>query len=232
MKKIIYSIIIVIICFPIAASAGSGASDIFIIGKIEFIGKNGKEGIVVLSSPDKTYLLDKGISLLIKRGNEQVILKIDDIQGKYLRCVVNEIKGSSVVKYGEDVYYSESINGSVKYRDAKKMLVKLIRIYEDFILKIESTEEPAAITETVRNFTVQLDTLIPELKRIHGKYPELKKSDINPPAELQNEFSLLEMLEPRLRDSFYKIKIYDKDENVKKAIDELQKVLIKMNAER
>jgi len=68
--------------------------------------------------------------------------------------------------------------------------------------------------------------------RINKRYPELKKFNASFPAELKNESELLELLEPRLRDAFFKIKMYGNNENIKKATDDLQKVLLKMNTEK
>lgn len=221
-----------IIFISIAASGKENIPDEFVIGKLEFISENGREGIVVVNSPDKAYLLNKGILILLKRGSKQIILKIKDADGKYLRCILNSETESTVIKHGEDVCYSEVLNSSIKYRDAKRILAELIKLYENFILKIESTEDPQTISSAVNNFSSDLERLIPEMKRINSRYPELEKFKLSPPAELQSESSMLEVLEPRLKEAFFKIKLYSSDENVKKATENLQKVLIKMNPGR
>ena len=220
------------ILLSIAAYVNDIDQDEFIIGKAEFTVKSGREAIVVLNAPGKAYLLTKGVLLLIKRGNEKIILKINDTDGKYFRCLVNSEKITEVIKEGEDVYYSDSLNSSIKYRDAKRILGELIKLYENFILKVESTEDAVIIAEAVSSFSMGLDKLIPEMKRINSKYPELAKFNVSPPAELQNESEMLEVLEPRLKNVFFKIKLFNNDENVKKATDDLQKVLQKMNTGR
>lgn len=201
----------------------------FIAGKFEFINKSGNEGIVLLSSPEKAYLLNRGVLLLIKRGDKQITLKITDVQGTHLRCSINSEAEIARLIHGENVYYSDTINSSIKYRDAKRILLQLIKLYEDFIFKIESTEEPAVMAGTVNNFSSELDKLLPEMKRINNKYPELAKFKLSPPAELINESAMLEVLEPRLRDAFFKIQMFGSDANVKKATDDLHKILQKMN---
>ncbi|PKL18592.1 MAG: hypothetical protein CVV49_05220 [Spirochaetae bacterium HGW-Spirochaetae-5] len=202
----------------------------FIAGKVEFINKNGSEGIIPLSSPGKAYLLNKGVLLVIKRGDKQIVLRITDVQGEHLKCSVNNEAGADRLIYGEDVYYSEVINSGIKYRDAKRILAQLIKLYEEFIFKIESTEDPAVLANTVNSFSSELDKLLPEMKRINSRYPELEKFKLSPPAELLNESAMLEVLEPRLRDAFFKIQMFGSDENVKKATNDLHKVLQKMNA--
>lgn len=224
--------ILFIICFPVFANGKDIVPDEFLIGKIDFIEKSGKEGIVVLSSPEKWYLLNKGVMLLIKRGSETITLKVNDVDGKYIRCVLKSSSSGTLLIAGEDVYYSDSLNSGIKYRDAKKIILEMIKLYEKFILKVESTEDPRLISDAVKIFTFELDKLIPEMKRINSKYPELEKFNLSPPAELQNESAMLEVLETRLRDAFFKVKMYSTDENVKKATEDLQKVLSKINSGR
>jgi len=206
--------------------------DEFIAGKVEFTGKNGKEGILVITSPEKAFLLNKGVLLVIKRGEERIVLKINDVEGKYLRCRVDSETGNTVIKEGEDVFYSDSYNSDIKYRDAKRILAEHIRLYENFILKIESTEDTRIIADAVRNLSAELDKLIPEMKRINSKYPELGQKNALPPVELQGETSRLEILEPRLKEAFFKIRMFSSDENVKKATEDLQKILKKINTDK
>ena len=176
--------------------------------------------------------MNKGVLLFIRRGKDQVILKITDTAGKYLRCLVNSETGNPVMKYGEDVFYSDSINSSIKYRDAKRIFAEHIRLYENFILKIESTEDTRIIAETVKNLSVELDKLIPEMQRINSRYPELGRSDVPPPLELQGEANMLEALEPRLKDAFFKVQMFSSDEKVRNAAADLQKVLTKLKTDK
>ncbi len=228
-KKII---ILLIILLSSAVYSKDNPGDEFAAGKVEFIDKSGKEGIVLLISPEKSYLLNKGVLLLIKRGDKSIVLKITDVQGAHLRCRINSETEKSVLIHGENVFYSDAINSSLKYRDAKLILSELIKLYEGFILKIESTEEPVIIADAVKNFSAELDRLIPEMKRINSRYPELEKFKISPPAELQGESAMLEVLEPRLRDAFFKIQMFNSNENVKKSTEDLQKIIQKMNTGR
>jgi len=204
------------------------SSDEWPVGKIEFIDKNRVEGILIQPVTDKKIFLNKNMLLFLKRGNIQVILKITDIDGKYVRCAVVDDNQSVGIKYSEDVFYSNQLNKNVKYSDARIIIATLIKLYENFILKIESTEDPRLLSEEVIAFSKSLEKLIPEIKRINRKYPELKKFNVSPPLELKNESEILRLLEPRLRDAFFKIKMYNSDEKVKKAADELHKVLKKM----
>lgn len=208
------------------------AEDEFIAGKIEFIGKNGKDGIAVITSPEKGYLLNKGTLLYIRRGKDRIILKINDTAGKYLRCIVSSEKGNPVIGFGDDVYYSDSINSGMKYRDAKRIFAEHIRLYENFILKVESTEDTQVLADEIKKLSVELDSLIPEMQRINSRYPELNKKDTPPPVELKGELEMLQALEPRLKDAFFKIQMFSSDQNIKKATEELQKVLAKLKIDK
>jgi hypothetical protein len=227
--KIIFSMIIL---FPFYSYGNNNADDEWIAGKIEFTGENRQEGIAVISSPGKKIFLNKNALLFIKKGKARIILKIIDMDGKYFKYnLLNESKGLDI-KPGDDVYYSEKLNSNKKYGDVKKILSELIHLYEGFILKIESTEDALIISEAVKKFSMELDMLIPEMKRVNSKYPELKRFSISPPNELKNESEILRILEPRVRDAIFKIKMYSSDERVKKAGEDLQRVLKKLETEQ
>ncbi|MCL2154101.1 MAG: hypothetical protein FWH53_00400 [Leptospirales bacterium] len=225
MKKLI--IMIFTLSALLTALYGKNTKDEFIIGKTEFSSKNSLEWIVIINSPEKKYMLKDGALLVIKRGDKHIVLKINDSEGKYLKCgVVN--KNSDAIKHGEDVYYLDSMNSSTKYKDAGRILAELIKLYQDFIFKIESTDDPLIISTAMKDFSSSLNDLIPEMKRINDKYPELKNFNTDPPDELKNESDMLEALEPRLNEAFFKIKILSDDKNIKKAMDDLHEVLLKM----
>jgi hypothetical protein len=203
------------------------AKDEFIVGKTGFTNKNGLEWIVIVNSAEKRYMLKNGSLLAIKRGNKHIVLKINDSDGKYLKCAVAD-KSSGDIKHGEDVYYLESMNSNMKYKDAGRILAELIKVYQDFIFKIESTDDPIIISTAMKDFSSSLNNLIPEMKRINDKYPELKKFNTDPPDELKNISELLEALEPRLKEAFFRIKMLSNDKNIKKAMDDLHEILLKM----
>jgi hypothetical protein len=207
------------------------SDDEWIAGKVEFTAENRQEYIVILSAPGKKFFLNKDSILFIKRDDKQVIVKITDIDGKYLRCGLNSDNKTIEIKPGEEVYYSERLNSKIKYGDVKKILSELIHLYESFILKIESTEDTFLISEAVKNFSVNLEILIPEIKKVNSRYPELKKFNISPPAELKDESGILLILEPRVRDAIFKIKMYSSDVRIKNAVEELQRVLKKLETE-
>jgi len=224
MKKI--TITLILSFLPIALS-GKSAKDEFIVGKTEFANKNSLEWIVVVNSAEKKYMLKNGTLLAIKRGNKHIVLKINDADGKYLKCSVINKSGPDI-KHGEDVYYLDSMNDNTKYKDAERILSELIKIYQTFIFKMESTDDPLIISAAMKDFSSSLNNIIPEMKRINDKYPELKNFNTDPPEELINESEMLEALEPRLKEAFFKIKILSDDKNIKKAMDDLHKILLKM----
>jgi len=198
------------------------------LGTIEFISPVSGE-ILVRSS-------DSSPGLVISAGNYVYVInddgvKIDftvkEISGIFIRCSAGEknIPLVSSLKEGMAVYDNSSLNSRSKYYDAKAVLGKLIKLYEDFIIAVESTENPILIAEAVESFSSNLEILIPEMALVNKKYPELKNFDVSPPAELASESALLKKIEPRLKDVFYKIRGYMNDEHVKAGMVKLQKVL-------
>ena len=224
MKKFV---IIIFILSTLLTLSGKDAKDEFIAGRTEFVDKSGLEWIVIVNSPEKKYMLKNGSVLVVKRADKHIALKINDSDGKYLKCTA-ENKNAGSIKHGEDVYYLDSMNNNTKYKDAERILAELIKLYQDFIFKIESTNDPIIISTAMKEFSSSLNTLIPEMNRINDKYPELKNFNVAPPDELKNESYMLEALEPRLNEAFFKIKILSDDKNIKKAMDDLHEILLKM----
>ena len=126
------------------------------------------------------------------------------------------------------VYDYTSLNRRAKYYDVKAVLRRLINLYENFIFDVESTENPLLIAEAMGKFSRGLEGLLPDMVQMNRKYPELKSFGLAPPEELSSESALLRKIEPRLKDIFYKIAEYSGDEEVKRKMDELKKVLERM----
>jgi len=202
------------------------------IGKVLFSNETSSEIMVFSSVEAPSIYITKGSTLEIVKDNKIFKITVTDICGRYIRCglVPGDISRSffTIVKEDDAVFLSETGNESVRYSDVKIVLSALIKLYEDFIFRIESVDEPAVISEYIEHFSGDLEKLIPEMERLNGKYPELLKFYTEPPAELKFESETLKLLEPALGNAFYKIKIYAEDPAVKKSIEKLNMVLEKM----
>jgi len=224
---------ILIVIFLIACSAVNLGAEVRPVGKLLFKSESGSEVMIYSSSGNPSAIISRGNLLLVGKEPGAVRVTVSDISGLYIRCSVDKDARTAVnsLREGTEVYFSDEINASAKYGDLKKVLNALILLYENFIYSVESVDEPASLAASVNRFAGKLESLIPEMARLNSKYPELKNFNISPPPELQYESDTLGLLEPRLRDAFYKIRLYsgdNGDENVKKAVANLQRVLDKM----
>lgn len=225
-------VILTVLVLAVAFTTASADNDMGVreIGKVLFKNQSSSEIMVLSSVENPSLYIVKGSVLDIVKGGSDIKISVTDICGQYIRCTMagGEEKKLSSVKEGDIAFYSDSSNASVKYGDAKRVLDVLIKLYEDFIFKVESVEDPAVISEYIDRFTSDIEKLIPEMERLNRKYPELLKFYTGPPVELKYESETLKLLEPALRNTFFKINIYAEDPAVKKSIEKLHKVLEKM----
>jgi hypothetical protein len=230
LKKFNIVILSLLIVIPGAAfSENSGSAD-SPLGEIEFISAARGEILVRSLNSSPGLVISPGNFVYVKTGSGvKINFTVKEISGIYVKCAIEgKNPGISATGEGMTVYDNSSINSRSKYYDAKAVLRKLIKLYEDFIIAVESTEKPLLIAEAVEHFSSNLEILIPDMAMVNKKYPELKNFDVNPPSELASESALLKKIEPRLKDVFYKIRGYMNDEHVKARMLKLQEVLGKM----
>ncbi len=199
------------------------------IGKIIFKNESTGEIMVLSSLENPSFVITKG-SVLETEGREAVKVSVTDICGSYIRCSL-AVKQNGILRHveeGEKVFYTGSSNESVKYSDAKIALSALIKLYEDFIYSIESVDDPAVIAGYVEKFAADIEKMLPEMERINIRYPELKRFYSEPPRELKTEAETLKLLEPALKNIFFKIHIYAEEPAVKRAVAKLERVMKKM----
>lgn len=217
-----------LICAAVASSLS--ASDEKEFGRVIFISESAGEVMIISSDDNPSLIAGKGSILTIGKGSAEVRVSVTDICGLYVRCSFAESGGaaSAVIKEGDIVFYSEIVNRGVKYSDVKRVLASLLKLYEDFIFRIESADEPEVISQYVEQFSSDLEKMIPQMERMNRLYPELKKFYTDPPAELKYESETLKVLEPALANAFFKIKLYSENPAVKISIEKLEKVLGRM----
>lgn len=211
-------------------SASDPDSGRFEIGRIIFKNESSLELMILSIKENPSLYVVKGSILQAGKGDSIIKITVTDICGQYIRCTVDRLwsKNLSQLKDGEPVFYSDSSNEKVKYGDAKIMLASLVRIYENFIYRVESVEDPAAISGFMDSFSTDIEKLIPEIDRLYKKYPELRNFYTEPPAELKYESETLRMLEPALKNAFFKINLYSADPAVRKSIEKLNVVLARL----
>ena len=229
LKNVILIMVSFLIIIPGASFSENASSADTPLGKIEFISSARGEILVRSNSVDPALILFPGNYVYTQVDASRISFTVTEISGFFIKCSVEQKSpGIASVKEGMIVYDNSSRNSRSKYYDAKAVLRRLIKLYEKFIIAVESTEKPLLIAEAVENFSSDLEILIPDMAMVNKKYPELKDFDVNPPLELASESALLQKIEPRLKDVFFKIRRYMDDEHVKDRMLKLQKVLEKM----
>ena len=229
-KKIIIFLALIMFYQPgMLKSNGSDPGDTP-LGRIEFISPARGDILIRAYSPDPSSMFFKGNTLYAEIKGLKITFKITEISGVYIRCIVDKAFETRVndISEGMVIYDHASLNSRGKYYDVKGVLRRLISLYENFIVDVESTENPRLIAEAMGKFSSGIEELLPEMTKMNRKYPELKSFDRIPPSELASESARLKKIEPRLKDVFYKIAEYSGDEDVKKKLSELQKVLERM----
>ncbi len=233
MKKIIIKLTLAsALVFPAvfsAVAADPGATGIE-IGKIIFKNESSLEVMLLSSKETPSLYVVRGSTLQSGKGSSVVKMTVTDICGQYIRCAVDKQRNRTLagLKDGEPVFFTDSSNEKVKYGDAKILLASLVKVYENFIFRVESVEDPAAISGFMDSFSTDIENLIPEIDRLYKKYPELRNFYTEPPAELKYESDTLRMLEPALKNAFFKINLYSADPAVKKSIEKLNGVLARL----
>ena len=230
MKKIISVYLFLLIFLSNAVFSNAPGMDDTPLGEIEFISSARGEILFRSYSANPSLGLFEGDFVYIKSDKGRVDFTVKEISGINIKCFIGKNKISTIAfaREGMVVYDNSSKNSRLKYHDVKIVLKDLINIYEDFIVDIESSEQPAIIAEAVAKFSAGIEALIPQMALMNKKYPVLKNFDVSPPLELASESLLLRKIEPRLKDVFYKILGYTEDEDVKREMARLQTVLEQM----
>lgn len=230
--RIIKLFIITVFIFTVSAviAAPENKTGLREFGRVLFINETSSEVMVFSDMKTPSLFITAGSVLQIGKSDKPQKIRVTDICNSYIRCFVLKRDDKSLFpfKEGDTVFISDSSNENIKYNDVKIALSALIKTYEDFIFRIESVEEPAVIADYIDRFTSELEKMIPEMERLNSKYPELLKFFSEPPVELKFESETLKLLEPALKNAFFKINIYAEDPVVKKSIEKLYKVIEKM----
>ncbi len=223
MKKTKCAAIILLILAALPVYSGSAGDDIP-VGSIEFVSSARCEVIIAADSESALATASPGSVLFALSGKERILLTVKKSEGWLIRCTYARDKaGKLLPAEGARVFYSEKDNAGKRYGDVKVVLSKLIKLHEEFIFRVESTDDPVRIADAVNELADSLQTLNIELGRLDKKYPELRNFTESPPAELRSEVELIRALALRLGDAMYKVRMFESDEAVKQALEKLKK---------
>ncbi len=112
-----------------------------------------------------------------------------------------------------------------KYADVKEVLTDTVKIQETYISAMQKAANAGDVIAAVKGFGEGMSKLLPKVKELDKKYPELKdKKDI--PADLKPLMDQIEANNKKLEEAAKPIMAkYMKDPNVLKAMAEMGKSL-------
>jgi len=227
MKKELIIAVILSIFIP-SASHTEGATDIP-VGKVEFISSARCEAIIRASSDSGLAVAAGGSVLYTADGKNRVTLTVTGSEGRFIRCTFRcSGTGKPELSEGAAVYFAESDNKAAGYADLKVLIHRLIGAYREFILAMESAEDPAATSAAINRLADSIELLIPEINRLNKRYPDLNRYMVSPPEEIKADVELLNQTGPLVSDAFYRISKMPPHKSVDEVLKRLKGILDRM----
>lgn len=119
---------------------------------------------------------------------------------------------------------------TAKYDDIKDMLIKQCSILEEYIKGCKNVKEAKDVVLLLNKYTDSCKALIPDLKALMKKYGSLEKViGDKPPEELKPHLDKRRDLTEQLLGASIDLGKYKEDPAVKKAQEEVTKVLQEIN---
>lgn len=229
MKKTIHASLILFLLLPAVSNADT-AADIQ-VGKIEFISSTQCEVIIYASTDSGLAAASNGSILYTITGKNRITLTVKETGGHFIRCTFKcSNTEKPVLTEGAMVFFAASDNAAVPYADVKVMMHRLLKIYRDFVLAVESTDDPEAIASAITRLADSLEILVPEINRLNARYPELENFMTSPPAELKEEVDLLNRTGQLMSDAFLKAAKLQPNRSIDEALKRLKVVMDRMES--
>ena len=114
--------------------------------------------------------------------------------------------------------------GGGKYGDAKKVVSKTNKVLEGFLAKMDKADNAKAVASAVTGFASEMEKILPDMKKLEEKYPELQGAQ-GVPQELGEEGVKMMELWGKFASVMMKIQEYADDPEVQKAQEKLENVM-------
>lgn len=114
--------------------------------------------------------------------------------------------------------------GGGKYADAKKVVAKSNKVLEGFLGKMDKVDNAKDVAAALTGFTSEMEKIVPELKKLEEKYPDLRGSQ-GVPEELGEEGKKMMELWGKFASVMMKIQEYGDDPEVQKAQEKLEDIM-------
>ncbi|MGB6865908.1 MAG: hypothetical protein WBE11_09450 [Candidatus Aminicenantaceae bacterium] len=114
--------------------------------------------------------------------------------------------------------------GGGKYADAKKVVTKSNKVLEGFLGKMDKVDNAKDVAAALTGFTSEMEKIVPELKKLEEKYPDLRGSQ-GVPEELGEEGKKMMELWGKFASVMMKIQEYGDDPEVQKAQEKFEDIM-------
>ena len=114
--------------------------------------------------------------------------------------------------------------GGKKYADAEEVLEEYTSIMNEFISELDKAGNAKDVAKAINNYADGMERLMPDMKKMEEKYPELSDSD-NPPEELMELQKKTQASAQKFVGSMMKIAPYMNDPEVQKAQERMDAIM-------
>ena len=113
-----------------------------------------------------------------------------------------------------------------KYADAKELNEDAVKVMEEYVAELDKSGNAKDVATAMNHFADKMEALMPKMKKLAEKYPELKDTS-NPPEELRDSQKKAEALGQKMAGSMMKIMPYMNDPQVQKAQERMNAAMMK-----
>ena len=106
--------------------------------------------------------------------------------------------------------------GDKKYADVKELNEDVAKVMDEYVAELEKSDNAQDVAKAINRFSDKMEALMPKMKKLAGKYPELQDKS-NVPEELKESQKKAEALGQKIAGSMMKIMPYMNDPEVQKA---------------
>ena len=117
-----------------------------------------------------------------------------------------------------------------KYSDVEETMNAQAKAMENYIDAMEQAENAEDVAASIIGFTSEMKELIPQLKEVMAKYPELSDEQA-PPEELQAVSEEMRIQSGNLQAAMMKAMQYMQDPGVQKAIQDQGRIMMELAEE-
>ncbi len=115
--------------------------------------------------------------------------------------------------------------GGEKYADAKECNEEVIKVMDDYVAELDKSKNAADVAKAINGFADKMEALVPKMKKLAEKYPELEDTD-NLPEELKESQAKAQAVGQKIAASMMKIMPYMSDPEVQKAQERMNAAMM------